>query len=76
MVGVKGWKNAANITGKKEKDLTIKDKLQAASAGALSTLTLGLVKPQTIYKVGQALDRGVKKALKYTPIRCCFFRNK
>jgi hypothetical protein len=53
MVGFKGWKNAANITGKNEKDLTWKDKLGAAGAGAASALTLGLVKPQTMYKLGK-----------------------
>lgn len=56
MVGVKGWNNAANITGKNKKDLTWRDKLAAASSGALSELTFGLVKPETIYKVGKSIS--------------------
>ena len=47
---VDGWKNAASITGKAEKDLTIADKAKAAGASALSGLTFGLVSSQTMYK--------------------------
>lgn len=47
---IDGWKNAASITGKAEKDLTTADKAKAASASALSGLTFGLVSSQTMYK--------------------------
>lgn len=47
---VDGWKNAANITGKDESQLTTSDRMQAATASALSGLTFGLVDSKTMYQ--------------------------
>lgn len=47
---VDGWKNAANISGKDEKDLTTGDKVQAATASVLSGLTFGLVDSKKMYE--------------------------
>ena len=65
---VDGWRNAADITGKKEKDLTWKDKTAAAGASVLSGLTFGLVSSQTMYKGINAVGDFAKKAWKYTPM--------
>jgi len=65
---VDGWRNAASITGKKEKDLTWKDKTKAAGASVLSGLTFGLVSSQTMYKGINAVGDFAKKAWKYTPM--------
>ena len=65
---VDGWRNAASITGKKEKDLTWKDKTAAAGASVLSGLTFGLVSSQTMYKGINAVGNFAKKAWKYTPM--------
>jgi hypothetical protein len=67
--GFKGWKNAASITGKDQKDLTWKDKAKAAGAGAMSALTLGLVSPKSMYKFNEAVGGFAKKAFSYTPLR-------
>lgn len=65
---VDGWKNAASITGKKDKDLTWKDKTAAAGASVLSGLTFGLVDSKTMYKGMNAVGDFAKKAWKYTPL--------
>ena len=65
---VDGWKNAASITGKKESELTWKDKTKAAGASVLSGLTFGLVSSQTMYKGINAVGDFAKKAWKYTPM--------
>jgi len=56
-----GYKNADQITGKKpgEKSSTL-EKVGAGAAGALSGITFGLVKPETMYK-------GLSKAVTLTP---------
>ncbi len=65
--------NAAEITGKRQKDLTFRDKAEAGVAGALSGLTMGLVDVKTMYKgvhavteftkdVGKKAWEGLKKA--------------
>ena len=61
---VDGWKNAASITGKAEKDLTIADKAKAAGASALSGLTFGLVSSQTMYKGINAVTNFGNKMIK------------
>ena len=63
-----GWKNAASITGKKEKDLTWKDRTAAAGASVLSGLTFGLVSSKTMYKGINAVGSFAKKAFKYSPV--------
>ena len=57
-----GWKNAGEITGKADKDLTTRDKAEAATASALSGLTFGLVSSKTMYKGVNAVTSGVGKA--------------
>jgi hypothetical protein len=47
---VDGWKNAGNITGKDESQLTTSDKFAAATASVLSGLTFGLVDSKTMYE--------------------------
>ena len=61
---IDGWKNAASITGKAEKDLTTADKAKAASASALSGLTFGLVSSQTMYKGINAVTNFGNKMIK------------
>ena len=61
---IDGWKNAASITGKAEKDLTTADKAKAAGASALSGLTFGLVSSQTMYKGINAVTNFGNKMIK------------
>ena len=61
---VDGWKNAASITGKAEKDLTTGDRAKAAGASVLSGLTFGLVSSQTMYKGINAVTGGASKLFK------------
>jgi hypothetical protein len=48
--GIDGWNKAAEISGKKEEDLTTTDKVMASTASVLSGLTFGLVDAQTMFK--------------------------
>lgn len=61
---VDGWKNAASITGKDEKDLTTGDRAKAAGASVLSGLTFGLVSSKTMYKGINAVTSGASKLFK------------
>lgn len=76
---INGWKNAAEISGKRAEDVTTADKVKAAGASALSGLTFGLVSSKTMYKgisavtggvskVAKGLWGGAKKLFKYSPV--------
>lgn len=45
-----GWNNADQVTGKSKEDITVDDKGDAALAGALSVVAMGLVDDKTIYQ--------------------------
>jgi hypothetical protein len=60
--GFKGFKNADQIAGlKKGEKASVLQKTGATAAGALSSLSLGLVKPETIYK-------GLSAMVEFSPV--------
>jgi len=68
----KGWKHAAEITGKKEGELKWYHKAGAAASSVLSGLTLGLIGPKSIYKFGEKTVGVLKKAWEYSPMGLMF----
>jgi hypothetical protein len=52
-----GYKDAANISGKDEKDVTTGDKIQAGVSGMLEGLSFGLVDAKSIFK---GIDDGIE----------------
>ena len=68
----KGWKHAAEITGKKEGELKWYHKLGAATSSVLSGLTLGLIDAKSIYKFGEKATGLLKKAAEYSPFGLMF----
>jgi peptidoglycan L-alanyl-D-glutamate endopeptidase CwlK len=61
--GVKGWKNAAQIAGLGEgEEATTGQKIGSALSGGLSSLTLGLLKPEMIYGAGKKVGSFFKSA--------------
>jgi hypothetical protein len=61
--GLKGWKNASSVAGLEEgKEATTGQKIGSAASGALSALTLGLIKPQQMYGAGKAIGNTFKSA--------------
>jgi hypothetical protein len=55
----KGWSDAAKITGKDPSKVTTGDKIKGALAGAASAMTFGLVKPQTMLKMGERNGKSI-----------------
>lgn len=56
---VDGYQNAASISGKKEKNLTTGDRIQAGASSALSGLTMGLIDSKSLYNGFEAIGNWV-----------------
>lgn len=61
--GFQGYKDAARITGKREEDLTVTDRVAATSAGVASAATLGLIDAKTFNEWGQQIGEGIGDAI-------------